>query len=86
MKSRRIRAGIFLCFMFQLIGQIPIAEDVTFLSPNKKVTKEVGLKGATGKSQSYCAIASGNRFIFIRCAEYHPLGIPRRIAGSTFEN
>ena len=54
-----------------------------FLVPNKKVTKEVGLRGLlalpreTPRNQG--AIAPGNRSIFIRCAEHHSLRIPQAL-------
>ena len=54
----------------------PIA-DVTFLCPNKKVTKEV-VRGEAlrGKCENYGALATGKRPILIRCAEHHPARTP----------
>ena len=45
---------------------------VTFLCPNKKVTKEV-VRGEALRAnrRNYGAIAAGNRPIMIRCAEHH---------------
>ena len=46
--------------------------DVTFLFPNKKVTKEVVRGEALRANSRNCgAIATGNRPILIRCAEHH---------------
>ena len=45
---------------------------VTFLCPNKKVTKEV-VRGEALRvnRRNYGAIATGNRLVLIRCAEHH---------------
>ncbi len=46
--------------------------DVTFLCPNKKVTKEV-VRGEAlrAKCRNSRALATGKRPISIRCAEHH---------------
>ena len=46
--------------------------DVTFLCPNKKVTKEV-VRGEAfrANSRNSGALATGKRTILIRCAEHH---------------
>ena len=70
-KGQRISRCPILClhFEFQFIEQ---NIDVTFFSTNKKVTKEV-VRGEAlrANSRNYGAIATGNRPILIRCAEYH---------------
>ena len=46
----------------------------------KKSTKRSRLKGRFEQMLRIGAIAPGNRLILIRCAEHHPLRIPRRLA------
>jgi len=57
--------------LFKLEFIDPMA-DVTFLCPNKKVTKEV-VRGEALRANriNYGAIATGNRPVLIRCAEHH---------------
>ena len=56
-------------FKFQFIGQ---SISVTFLCPNKKVTKEI-VRGEAlrANSRNHGALATGKRPILIRCAEHH---------------
>ena len=51
---------------------IDLTPYVTFLCPNKKVTKEV-VRGEALRTnrRNYGAIATGNRPVLIRCAEHH---------------
>ena len=58
--------------------------DVTFLCPNKKVTKEV-VRGEALRANrmNFCALATGKRIILIRCAEHHLAPDPTPAAATT---
>ena len=59
--------------------------DVTFLCPNKKVTKEV-VRGEALRAnrRNHGALATGKRPILIRCAEHHlaPAPTPAELAAA----
>jgi len=58
--------------------------DVTFLFPNKKVTKEVVRgEGLRAKCRNSRALATGKRPIMIRCAEHHLAPDPTPAAVAT---
>ena len=58
--------------------------DVTFLCPNKKVTKEV-VRGEALRAnrRNSRALATGKRAILIRCAEHHLAPDPTPAATTT---